>query len=279
MVKELEGQVVLITGGGRGFGKAIAQRLAAEGAAVVITSRTQSELNQTVSEIQAAGGRAFAVGGDVTSPKDVVRVVHAAKEHFGPVTLLVNNAGIPGPFAPTWDANPEEWWFAQEVHTRAFFMFVRGVLPSMIERRMGRIIAVSAIASYRVDFAMSAYCVGKTSQNRLVQFVAAEVKEFGVSTFAIDPGFVITELAEITMRDAGAQRWKADMIEHLKARKTDPNSSADLDRCAQRCVDLASGRYDELTGSYIELNDNLDDMLRQARENKNFFITSHWRLV
>lgn len=158
-------------------------------------------------------------------------------------------------------------------------MFVRGVLPSMIDRRMGRIIAVSAIASYRVDFAMSAYCVGKTSQNRLVQFVAAEVKEFGVSTFAIDPGFVITELAEITMRDAGAQRWKADMLEHLKARKADPNSSADLDRCAQRCVDLASGRYDELTGSYIELNDNLDDMLRQARENKNFFITSHWRLV
>ena len=149
----------------------------------------------------------------------------------------------------------------------------------MIERRAGRIIAVSAIASYRVDFAMSAYCVGKTTQNRLVQFVAAEVKEFGVSTFAIDPGFVITELAEITMRDPGAQRWKADMIGHLKARKADPNCTGDLDRCAQRCVDLASGRYDELTGCYLELNDNLDDMLRKARENKNIAITSHWRSV
>ena len=279
MAKELAGQVALITGGGRGFGKAIALRLAAEGAAVVVTSRTPAELNQTVSEIQAAGGRAIAVSGDVTNPKDVERVVHATEEHFGPITLLINNAGIPGPFAPTWAADPDEWWFAQELHTRAFFMFMRGVLPSMIERRTGRIIAVSAIASYRVDFAMSAYCVGKTSQNRLVQFVAAEVKEFGVSAFAIDPGFVITELAEITMRDPGAQRWKADMIGYLKARKADPNSTVDLDRCAQRCVDLASGRYDELTGCYLELNDNLDEMLRKAKEFKDISITSHWRSV
>ena len=279
MANKLTGQVALVTGGGRGFGKAIAMKLAAEGASVAITSRTQDELNQTVAEIKSAGGRGLAVRGDVTCLEDVEQAVRSAIEEFGPITLLINNAGIPGPFAPTWAADPDEWWFAQEVHTRSFFMFVRQVLPSMIERRVGRIIAVSAIASYRVDFAMSAYCVGKTSQNRLVQFVAAEVKEFGVSAFAIDPGFVITELAEITMRDPGAQRWKADMIQHLKARKADDNSTLDLERCAQRCVDLASGRYDELSGSYIELNDNMDEMLRKAREDKNLFITSNWRLV
>jgi 3-oxoacyl-[acyl-carrier protein] reductase len=279
MVKELTGQVALITGGGRGFGKAIAMRLASEGAAVAVTARTQAELDQTVEEIKSAEGRGFAVSGDVTRPEDVTRVVLATAEHFGPITLFVNNAGIPGPFAPIWDADPAEWWFAQEVHLRAFFMFVRELLPSMMARRNGRILAVSAIASYRVDFAMSAYCVGKTSQNRLVQFLAEEVKQFGISAFAIDPGFVITELAETTMRDAGAQRWKADMIEHLKARKADANSNLDLDRCAQRCVDLASGRYDELSGCYFELKDNLDEMLRKARENRNISITSHWRTV
>jgi 3-oxoacyl-[acyl-carrier protein] reductase len=268
MVKELAGQVVLVTGGARGFGKAIAQRFAAEGAAVVVTSRTQAELEMAVSEIQASGGKAFAVSGDVTRPEDVARVVRTTAEHFGPITLLVNNAGIPGPFAPTWAADPDEWWFAQEVHTRAFFLFIREVLPSMIERQSGRIIAVSAIASYRVDFAMSAYCVGKTSQNRLVQFVAEEVRQFGVSAFAIDPGFVITELAEITMRDPGAQRWKPDMMEHLKARKADPKSVLDLDRCAQRCIDLASGRYDELSGGYFELHESLDEALQKARASK-----------
>jgi NAD(P)-dependent dehydrogenase (short-subunit alcohol dehydrogenase family) len=279
MAKELTGQVAIVTGGGRGFGKAIALRFAAEGASVVVTSRTQDELNQTVSEIASAGGRGLAVSADVARPEGVARVIRETKDRFGPITLFINNAGIPGPFAPTWAADPEEWWFAQEVHLRAFFMFVREILPSMIERRTGRIIAVSAIASYRVDFAMSAYCVGKTSQNRLVQFMAEEVKQFGVSAFAIDPGFVITELAEITMRDPGAQRWKADMIEHLKRRKAEPNSDLDLERCAQRCVDLASGRYDELSGCYFELKDNLDEMLREAKGNKNIAITSNWRTV
>jgi NAD(P)-dependent dehydrogenase (short-subunit alcohol dehydrogenase family) len=265
MAKELTGQVAIVTGGARGFGKAIAMRFAAEGAAVAITARTQAELDQTVQEIETAGGRGLAVRGDVTVPEDVAHVVRATTERLGPVTLLVNNAGIPGPFAPAWAADPDEWWFAQEVHLRALFMFIREVLPSMVERRAGRIIAVSAIGSHRVDFGMSAYCVGKTSQNRLIQLVAAEVKESGVSAFAIDPGFVITELAEITMRDAGAQRWKPDMIEALKARKSDPSSKLDLARCAQRCVDLASGRYDELSGGYFELPDNLDERLRKVR--------------
>ncbi len=265
MAGKLQGQVAIVTGGGRGFGKAIASRLAAEGAAITVTARTESEIDQAAHEINAAGGRGFAAKGDVTSPEDVARIVRQTSERFGPVSLLVSNAGIPGPFAPTWVADPAEWWFAQEVHIRAPFLFIRAVLPSMIEKQRGCIIVVSAIGSYRVDHSMSAYCLGKSAQNRLVQLVAAEVKEYGISAFAIDPGFVITELAENTMRDPGAQRWRPEMIARLKARKADPNSSLDLDRCAQRCVDLASGRYDDLSGGYYELADDLDEKLRQLR--------------
>lgn len=262
----LQSQVALVTGGGRGFGKAIAVRFAAEGAAVAITSRTRVELEQTAAEITAAGGRALAVAADVTRPEDVSRVVRATQDHFGPVTLLVNNAGIPGPFAPLWAADPAEWWFAQEVHIRAPFLFLREVLPSMIERRAGRIIVVSAMGSHRLDPSMSAYCLGKCAQNRLVKLAAAETREFGISVFAVDPGFAITEMAEITMRDPGAQRWKPEMIEHLKKRKAAPDPLADLERCARRCLELASGKYDELTGSYSELEDDLDEMLRRVRE-------------
>ena len=260
----LAGHSAIVTGAGRGFGKTIALRLAAEGAAITGTARTQAELDQTVMEIVAAGGRALGLSGDVTRPEDVARVVSAATKHFGPVSILVNNAGIPGPFAPTFAADPAEWWYAQEIHIRGPFMFIRSVLPSMIKRRSGCIIVVSAIGSYLVGHSMSAYCVGKTAQNRLVQLVAAEVKEFGIGAFAIDPGFVITELAEITMRDPGAQRWVPQMIEHLKARKADPESVLDLDRCAQRCVDLASGRYNALSGRYFELGDDMDGMLEES---------------
>ena len=262
----LQSQVALVTGGARGFGKAIAVRFAAEGAAVAITSRTRVELEQTAAEIAAAGGRALAIAADVTRPEDVSRVVRATWERFGAVTLLVNNAGIPGPFAPLWTADPAEWWFAQEVHIRAPFLFLREVLPSMIERRAGRVIVVSAMGSHRLDPSMSAYCLGKCAQNRLVKLAAAETREFGISAFAVDPGFAITEMAEITMRDPGAQRWKPEMIERLKERKAAPDPLADLERCARRCLELASGRYDELTGSYLELEDDLDEMLRRVRE-------------
>jgi NAD(P)-dependent dehydrogenase (short-subunit alcohol dehydrogenase family) len=261
MTQHLTSHSAIVTGGGRGFGKSIAMRFAAEGAAVTITSRTQLELDQTVKEIEAAGGKGFGIRADVTRPEDVARAVSGAEKRFGPVTILINNAGIPGPFAPTFAADPEEWWFAQEVHVRAPFMFIRSLLPSMMERHAGCIIIISAIASYRSDHSMSAYCLGKTAQNRLVQYVATEAKEFGISAFAVDPGFVITEMAEITMRDPGAQRWVPHMIERLKAHKADSNSRVDLDRCAQRCVELASGRYNMLSGRYLEATDNLDAML------------------
>jgi NAD(P)-dependent dehydrogenase (short-subunit alcohol dehydrogenase family) len=258
----LRGHSAIVTGGGRGFGKSIALRFAVEGASVTITARTQTELEQTVTEIEAAGGRALGVSGDVTRPEDVARVVHAAEEKFGPVTILINNAGIPGPFAPIFAADPGEWWYAQEVHVRAPFLFIRSLLPTMMERQAGCIIIISAIASYRADHSMSAYCLGKTAQNRLVQYVSTEAHDFGVSAFAVDPGFVITGMAEITMRDPGAQRWVPKMIERLKAHKADPDSRKDLDRCAQRCVELASGRYNALSGRYFEASDNLDALLR-----------------
>jgi NAD(P)-dependent dehydrogenase (short-subunit alcohol dehydrogenase family) len=265
MTGQLKGQVALITGGGRGFGKAIALRFAAEGAAVTVTARTQAELDQTVKEIQGAGGQGFAVRGDVTNPADVARVVQAAQERFGPVTLFVNDAGIPGPFAPTWVVDPDEWWQAQQVHIRAPFMFIRALLPTMVERRAGRIIVVSAKGSHLFGFGMSAYCVGKRAQNRLVELVAAEAKEYGVAAFAIDPGFVATQLAELTLRDPGAQRWSPFLIEGIHRRQADPESVKDLDRCAQRCVDLASGRYDALSGGYTELTDDLDEVLQKSQ--------------
>jgi NAD(P)-dependent dehydrogenase (short-subunit alcohol dehydrogenase family) len=265
MAGELNGQVAIITGGGRGFGKAIALRFAAEGAAVTVTSRTQAELDQVVKEIQAAGGRGLAVAADTTKRQDVARVVEAGEKAFGPCTLLVPNAGVPGPFAPTWVVDPDEWWAAQEVHIRAPFLFIRAVLPGMIARRAGRIIIVSAKGSHLLGHSMSAYCVGKNAQNRLAQLVADETKEYGISVFAIDPGFVVTQLAVDTMNDPGAQQWRPQMIERLKKRREEPDSDADLARCAQRCVDLASGRYDGLSGQYMELPDNLDEMLRKAR--------------
>ncbi|HVY80163.1 MAG TPA: SDR family oxidoreductase [Steroidobacteraceae bacterium] len=263
--RALAGQVAIVTGAGRGFGRAIAMRLAAEGAAVALTARSAGQLEAVVAEIEAVGGRALAVPADVTKHDEVARVVRGTREHFGAPTLVVSNAGVPDPFGPLWAIDPDRWWQAQEVHLRAPMLFLREVLPSMIAARTGRVILVSAIGSYVVAPNLSAYCVGKAAQVRLAQLAASETREHGVSVFAIDPGFVFTALAAQTMNSPDAQRWLPDMVGRLRARKDMPDGDRDLARCAQRCVDLASGRYDALSGNYMELDDDLDAWLRGQR--------------
>jgi NAD(P)-dependent dehydrogenase (short-subunit alcohol dehydrogenase family) len=263
MAGELAGQVALITGGGRGFGKAIAKAFAAAGAAVTVTARTTKQLDSTVAEIKAAGGSAFAVPGDVTNRKDVERVVSAAHRHFGPATLLVNNAGLAGPFGPIGTLDPDEWWASQAVHVRGPFLFISMVLPEMIRRRAGRIINVASLGGTRVEPNLSAYCIGKATEIRLTEQVAAEVKQHGISTFAIEPGTVYTDMAESTISDPSAQRWVPGMIGFLKQIKDQNDPGPGLARCARMCLDLASGRYDALSGRYLTPEDNFDELLRQ----------------
>jgi NAD(P)-dependent dehydrogenase (short-subunit alcohol dehydrogenase family) len=265
MAGQLQGQTALVTGAGRGFGKAIALRLAAEGAAVALVSRSQAQLEAVASEIEAAGGRAAVAPADVTDRAAVAAAVTTAQSRLGPISLLVNNAGVPGPFGPLWLADPDRWWAAQAVHIRAPVLFMHEVLPGMVERRSGRVIIVSALAARMAAAFMSAYCTGKIAQSRIVEEVALETREHGLSIFAIDPGFVFTGIAEETMNDRDAQRWLPNMVERLKAASQSEGADGDLARCAQRCVDLASGRYDGLTGRYMELADDLDAMLAGAR--------------
>jgi NAD(P)-dependent dehydrogenase (short-subunit alcohol dehydrogenase family) len=264
MTGQLNGQVAIVTGAGRGFGKAIALRFAQEGAAVTVTARSTDQIETVAREIRAAGGRAHAVSGDVTRPEDVERVVSETERALGPVSLLVSNAGVPGPFGPIWSVDPELWWAAQQVHIRAPFLYLHRVLPGMTQRRAGRVIIVSAIASRLVAAYLSAYCVGKIAQTRITAQAAAETRDLGVSVFAIDPGFVFTGIAEETMNSPDAQRWLPGMVSRLRQRKDSPDRDADLARCTQRCLELASGRYDALSGRYMELGDDLEALRGEA---------------
>ncbi|MGB6449995.1 MAG: SDR family oxidoreductase [Steroidobacteraceae bacterium] len=268
MAGQLAGEVAVVTGAGRGFGKAIALGFAREGAAVTVTSRTRAELDAAAADITAAGGRALPVAGDVTRPDDVDRVVAATEKQWGPVSLLVSNAGVPGPFGPMWTVDPDAWWAAQQVHIRAPFLYLQRVLPGMTQRRAGRVIIISAIASRLVAPYLSAYCVGKIAQTRITAEVAAETRDLGVSVFAIDPGFVFTGIAEETMNSPDAHRWLPGMVARLREQQGSPGRDADLARCVQRCLDLASGRFDALSGRYMELGDDIEAMRRQALEER-----------
>ena len=115
---DLSGQVALVTGGGRGLGQAYAQGLAAAGAAVAVTARSTEQLDESVRLIEAAGGRALAIPADVTDRAAVEHAVATTEQALGPISLLVNNAGIAGPWKVTWETDPDEWWNTLEVNAR-----------------------------------------------------------------------------------------------------------------------------------------------------------------
>ena len=260
-----DGQVALVTGAGRGFGRAIAERFAAEGAKVALLARSPAQLEEVEKAISASGGQAVAVRCDVTDPDAIPDAVSRVEAALGPVDTVISNAGVPGPFGPLWEVVAEDWWRAQQIHLRAPFLLMHRVLPGMIERGRGHFICVSAKAVRIVAPNLSAYCTGKAAQNRLVEQAAAELAGTGVATFAIDPGFVFTQLARDTMEDAGAQQHLGGMVSRLRERAADPAGEDDLQACAQRCVDLASGRYDALSGGYFELPDDLDRALAEKQ--------------
>jgi NAD(P)-dependent dehydrogenase (short-subunit alcohol dehydrogenase family) len=265
MTTTLERQIALVTGAGRGFGATIAKALTREGAKVALVSRSRAELDRVAGDIATAGGTACVAEADVTNRDDVCRAVQIAEQSLGPITLLVNCAGVAGPFGPIGAVDPDSWWQAHAVHLRGPLLFLTAVLPGMRERKVGRIIVLSALAGRLVTPNLSAYGMGKASQIRLIQQLHAENLDYGISAFAIEPGTVITALAEGTIASPDAQRWLPGMVERLKQLKSSQTDSSEvIERCAARCVGLASGRYDRLSGRYLEPADDLDAMLLTA---------------
>ena len=144
---DLNGQVAIVTGGGRGFGQAIAQKLAQNGAAVTVTSRTPSQLDETKAAIEAAGGKALAISADVNSQADWDRVVSETEAKLGPVTLLVANAALSDPAGPLYEIDPDVWQKTLDTNVMGSVRGARAVLPGMVERRSGRVIIISSGAA------------------------------------------------------------------------------------------------------------------------------------
>ena len=166
---DLAGQVAIVTGGGRGIGRAIAQGLAHAGAAVAVVSRTRDEVEETARLIEEAGGRALAFRADVTDQPAIKELAAGVEEQLGPIDLLVGNAGITGPAGPAWEVDQDEWWRCMDVNLRGPFLCSRAVLPGMVARRQGRIITVTSGSGLAPMPNDSAYAVAKCAAIRLCE--------------------------------------------------------------------------------------------------------------
>jgi len=244
----LSGQVGLVTGGGRGIGRHLAQALAGEGMAVALLGRSPDLLDQVAGEVTAAGGRALAVPTDVTDEAQVRTAVATVTRELGPIDLLASNAGQrdrrPG---PAWAADPADWWRGVETNLRGPFLLARAVLPGMLGRGRGRVLHVGSGMGQRPHPDWSAYAVSKAGLSRLTDSLGVALDGTGVVVLEVSPGLVRTDMTETMWGPADEQPWNP------------------VQRIVDATIRFARGELDALHGRFVHAaRDDLDAVLAAA---------------
>jgi 3-oxoacyl-[acyl-carrier protein] reductase len=192
--------VALVTGGSRGIGWAIAVRLASMGAAVAICGRDSNTLSAASAEVAALGGRVFSHVADVTRPSDVDTLVAKTESALGPVTILVNNAGI-GLFGPAHEKSEEDWDRVLNTNLKSVFLVSKAVAPSMISGKSGDIINISSLAGVTAFKGGGLYCASKWGLQGLSACMAEDLRGYGIRVSTICPGSVATEFSGTSPKD------------------------------------------------------------------------------
>lgn len=213
----LEGRTAIITGGGRGIGRAIALVFAREGARVAVSARTSSEIEQVASEITSQGHEAIAVQADVSSETDVTRLVDDTVKRFNTVDILVNNAAVNLADRRVVDLTLQEWENAFKVNVTGTFLCCKAVLPIMIRQRRGKVINISSLGGRVGAAGRSPYRASKAALINFTESLAAEVKDYGIDVNAICPGGVDTDMMRMLMGSRGAYRGKLMRPEEIAA--------------------------------------------------------------
>ncbi len=192
--KKLQGQVAIVTGASRGIGKAAAERLASLGAAVVVTSRSEEQVESVAATLRQQGATAIGVPADVADPEQVERIIEATLEQFRRVDILVNNAAVVWPVEEVIDTDADEWTYSIQVNLLGPFYLARNVLPLMMNQQYGRIVNVSSGAAVNPIVGASAYSTAKAGLDMFTRALAQELTNSGVIVNSLHPGMVDTDM-------------------------------------------------------------------------------------
>lgn len=246
MERELEGKVALVTGAGRGMGRAIALKLARGGAVVIVNDVRSEEARKVVREIEAEGGRALAFVADVADYQAVKAMVDAAVNEFGTVDILVNNAGILRATQPLENISEEEWDLMMDVNVKGVFNCTKAVLPVMKAQRSGKIVNVSSSAGRSTStFGGAHYTTSKAAVLGLTRHTAREAARYGINVNATAPGSMDTEMVrELATPEHIVKEQQANPLGRLGTAEDEANLVAFL----------VSEKASYITGATIDLN-------------------------
>ena len=202
--KRLLGKVAIVTGAGRGIGRAIALRYSHEGAAVALAARTRAQIDEAAAEIESAGGSALAIQCDVSSESDVDRLVDATVRQFGKIDILVNNAAVNLPPTDLTEVDLSVWRNVIDVNLTGAFICTRAVLPHMKRIGSGVVLILSSVGGRRGAAGRGPYRASKAALINFTETIGAEGAEYGVRAVCLCPGGVDTDM----MREIGMARGR-----------------------------------------------------------------------
>jgi NAD(P)-dependent dehydrogenase (short-subunit alcohol dehydrogenase family) len=257
---EVSEKVAIITGGGKGIGRTLAEAFARAGAAVAITGRTASALEETVAGIRAAGGTAHAHPGDVSDAATVEGMVGAVLRQCGAIDILINNAGIEGPTAPVHEVDPAAWDEVMAIKVRGAFLMTRAVAPHMIARKSGHILFISALGGGLRAYPLRApYAVSNAGALALMQTVAAELGPHGIRVNAITPGPVKGERLDRVFRNRAQQLGTTpEAIAQGLAGKMLNRRLVDAADIARAALFLCSPAADSIVGQSLNMTGGIE---------------------
>ena len=244
MSSELKGKVALVTGASRGLGEGAARALAAAGASVMLVARDGALVKKVASDIAAKGGRAEAVGCDVSNFAAVEKVVAETKARLGGLDIVVNNAGVIDPIAEIATSDPAAWAENITINLVGAYNAVRAVLPPMLANGGGTIVNVSSGAAYRPLEGWSAYCAGKAGLAMLTRSIELETKGKGIRVFGFSPGTIDTDM-QVKIRASGM-----NMISQIPRANLSP-----VEHAVRGLVHLCVKASDDLIGQDASMRD------------------------
>ncbi|MBU1176063.1 MAG: SDR family oxidoreductase [Alphaproteobacteria bacterium] len=243
---KLEDKTAVVTGAGRGIGRAMALAQAKEGARVALVARTAAEITAVAATIADAGGAAKAYALDITDLAAVEAGFAAIAADLGPIDLLTNNAGSFAAIGPIWEVNPDAWWRDIEINVRGTFHCCRAVLPQMLARGSGRIINLTGGGTATSFPHGSGYATSKAGLARFSESVNDTVIGGGVRIFAMDPGLVHTAMTDYQLESTAGQTWLGNLPDlFAKGVNVPPEAAARLS------VEIGAGRFDALAGRML----------------------------